>query len=721
MSVARFTRSGNIKVESGVKSVKVTLNISWNDRQDLFGIGLSSASMSYPSPASFSWSRTKSNTSGSATKSATLSGNTSGGAKEWSISYNKRDQDATGNSGPESPTTPGDKKSDTKIVFYDGYGTDNNATITLSTSNVEYYSAGETPPPTVPGGGGTDTVIDNTNGCPPGPWSEPVPPSCGSPPNALSSTDGLQISKTGESQITLNLKNYANKLVTLKITHQVDAAWTQGFDFSIPTCSDISPNTGGTPYAKSGYSNSNITGTNIFYVYNVDGGDYNYVFNHSSVPGPAPWRQLYTKQCDTSCDDEGNCTTVCYCVPAGIEYFSPWPYCPVGVAVSKNGGNKVQWQYEDGGGGNYDDQYVTVEVVSVRNAIGSEGSICTSALKNSVWISDPADTGANGNCIGDYKDHSDKIRFRIPSLQQSKTSLPTPLCYSEFRGTAGAAAPDEDLGSVSSEYSVLHLYNRDFLTTTSLVVGSGIIVSAENEDDTYVSPYDEADPASNANLGTTDRKHYLVQFTDGTTVDAGAGNIEVAIGQSVTAGGINQAPAFFKKEQVSANSLRVWFYLNYEQDQQQTDDVIHVFDDDTNTTDTELSELSFDGVTLTPQATDDPGNGTPGYETLDAINKKHYLVTFTDSTIVSSDASNIVFDINQNKTASGDTFRINMVKRERIDDKNMRVWFTAYDPGAAAGLETDNTFVRDFSVYRTRVENFSGNVFARSWYLSKNV
>lgn len=717
---ARFTGSGNIKVASGVKSVRITLNISWNDSQDQFGIGLSSASMNQEGK-SFNWSRSKSNTSGSASRSFTLFA-FADSSKEWSISYRKRDQDSTGNSGPESSTRPGAKNSDTRIVFYDGDGTDNNATITLSTSNVEFFTAGETPPPTTPGGG-TDTIIDNTNGCPPGPWSQPVPPSCGSAPNALSSADGLQISKTGNSQITLNLRNYVNKLVTLKITHQVGfgTVWTQGFNFNIPNCSDISPNTGGTPYSKSGYSNGNISGTNIFYVYNVDGGDYNYVFNHSSVPGPAPWRQLYTKQCDTSCDDAGNCTTVCYCVAAGIEYFSPWPYCPVGVAVSKNGGDRVQWQYEDGGGGNYDDQYVTVEVVSVRNVIGATGSICTSALKNSVWISDPADTGANGNCISEYKDHSDKIRFRIPSLQQSKTSLPTPLCYSEFRGIAGAASPGEDLGSVSSEYSVLHLYNRDFLITTSLVTGSGIIVSAEGENDTYVSPYNEADPSLNANLGTIDRKHYLIQFTDGTVVDAGAGNIEVAIGQDVTAGGINQAPVFFKKEQVSANSLRVWFYLNYEQNQQQTDDIFHVFDDTANITDETLSKLNFSDVTITPQATDDPGNGTVGYETLDAINKKHYLVTFTDSTIVDANASNIVFEINQNKTASGDTFRINMVKRERVDDKNMRVWFTAYDPGAAAGLETDNTFVRDFSVNRTRVENFSGNVFARSWYLSKNV
>lgn len=702
----RFTGSGNFKVDAGINYVKATINISWNDSSSVGGIALKSLSFSADNRP-VEWSRSNDNTSGSASRTFNISGNPTS-VTEVSVSYS-----AQGTSLNLS------KQSDKKITFKDGDGNDTNATITLSL--VEAVPFTETPTTTPNPPSTTNTVIDTTNGCPPGPWSEPVPPSCGSPPTALSSNDGLQITKTSSNQITLNLKNYVNKLVTLKITHQVSAAWTQGFSFNIPNCSDISPDTGGSPYAKLGYSNSNITGTNIFYAYNVDGGDYDYVFEHSSVPGPPPWRQLYTKQCDTSCDAEGNCTTVCYCVEAGIEYFSPWPYCPVGVAVSKNGGNKVQWQYEDGGGGNYDDQYVTVEVVSVRSVIGATGSVCNSALKNSVWLNDSADPSANGNCISDYKDHSQKVRFRIPSLRTSKLSFPTPLCYQEFRGIAGAIPPGEELGSVSSEYSVLHLFNRDFKTTTSLVSGAGITVDSLGESDSYVSPYNEVDPSINVNLGTTDRRHYLVTFTDGTIVDPGAANINISIGQSVTADGLNVAPVFFKKEQVSANSLRVWFYLNYEQNQQQTDDIIHVFDDNTNTTDGTLSKLSFPDIVVTPQATDDPGNGTAGYETLNAINKKHYLVTFNDSTIVNTDASNISFDINQNKTAAGDVFTINMVKRERIDDKNMRVWFTAYNPGAAAGLEIDNDFARDFSISRTRVENFSGNVFARSWYLSKPV
>lgn len=718
MSVVRFSSSGDLIVETGIQSVRVTFNISWNDAVNTNGLALKTFSLNADSGAE-SWERSDTNESGDASRTFRLSSSASSN-KTYNVAYKTYGSyDIFTLTQPLVNANP-IKQSDTRIIFRDDNGDDVNASITLSTSEVVRFEGA--PPP--PGPGGSETIIDNTGGCPPGPWSEPVPPSCGSPPNALSSNDGLQITKTGQNQITLNLKNYVNKLVTLKITHQTEAAWTQSFDFSIPNCSDVSWNGSGTPYARPGYANSNITGTNVFYAYNVDGGDYNYVFNHSSIPGPAPWRQLYTQSSSTSCDTENNCTTTYFCVEAGIETFSPWPYCPTGVAVSKNGGNRVQWQYEDGGGGNYEDQFVTVEVVSERNAIGATGSICTSALKNNVWLSDSVDLTANGNCISDYKDHSQKIRFRIPSLKSSKLTFPTPLCYKDFRGIAGAIPPGQQQGSISSQYSVLHLFNRDIKTTTSLVAGSGIVVTPQIENDSYVSPYNETNPATNANLGTLERRHYLVQFTDGTTVNTGAANINISIGQNVTADGINATSTtltFFKKTQAGPNSLRVWFYLNNQQNQQQTDDVIHVFNDSTNTTDTTLSKLTFPGATVVPQALTDPGNGTAGYETLNAINKKHYLITFTDSTIVNADASNIAFDINQNKTASGETYKINMVRRERVDNKSLRVWFTAYNNTAAAGLETDNTFVRDFSIKRTRPENFSGNVFARSWYLSKSV
>jgi len=701
----RFKSNGEIVVEAGYQYVKGKLDIWWNDNANDWGIALNSLSFS-DANGTVSWQRGGSE-SGSTDRSFKLLGDPNSNTI-YSVSYTSKDCPLRLN-----------KESDSKLSFYDDDGTDNNATVTLSTTEPKKFDSTTTPPTD---GGTPPPPPPVTVDCSPGPWSESVPPTCGSPPPGVSTPGGLQITAAG-SEITLNLKNYANKLVTLKVTHQVGegTAWTQGFSFNIPNCSDISPDPGGLPYSKQPYSNPNISGTNIIYIYNVDGGDYDYKFTCSSVPGPAPWRQLYTQKCDPSCDENGeNCSTYCYCVEAGIETFSPWPYCTVGVAISKNGGNKVQWQYEDGGGGDYNDQYITVEVVEVRNTVESTGPICSSVIRSNVWVPDTADSSADGKCISDYKDHSEKVRFRIPSLKASKLSITPPVCYSSFRGISGALRPEDDLGVVSPDYSVLHLMDENSRRTTSLVTDSDITVEVLKEDDTYISPYGESNPSSNTNLGTTDRKHYLVTFNDGTEIIGdNANNITISVGQGVTADGLNTPPVVFKQEKVAGtvNSLRVWFYINYEQNAQQTDDLVHIFDDETNTT-SSSSILSDEGVTIVPQAVNDPGNEVEGYSTLSATNKKHYLVTFSDSTIVNADASNISFEINQNLTASGDTYKISLVKRERIDDKNMRVWFTSYNSSKPAGLEIDNTFVRDFSVARTKKINFSGNAFTRSWYLS---
>lgn len=721
MSAVRFKNNGNITVAKGIKSVKVTLTIKWDFEGPFVGTVFADAPVSLRTLSltadnkSVSWDRftdAPDPKSGNYTFTFKLSSSADSG-NTYNVSYDA------------SPSSSSDSKLTFKKSTASGYGTDI-IIVKLSYETPEYYTSTASPTPEEPATGDTpqDNVYYNDVTCPtPVPWSSLLP-TCGSAPSGLNSTDGLQISKTGKDQITLNLKNYANKLVTLKITHQTSADWTQIFDFNIPTCSDISPNTGGTPYAKSGYSNGNISGTNIFYVYNVDGGDYDYVFNNSSIPGPRPTRTNYRKECTTttSTNETGgtDTTTTCVCISYTETYTGAWPHCPTGVAISKNGGDKVQWQYEDGGGGNYDDQYVTVEVVSVRNAISASGPICTSSLKNNVWITDGNDLSANGNCISDYKDHSDKIRFRIPSLRESRTSLPTPLCYSEFRGVAGAAAPGEDLGSASSEYSVLHTYDRDFLRTLSLVADSNLTVQAFNDDDTYVSTYNEPEPASDTNLGTLDRKYYTVTFNDGTEVSPDATNISIAVGQNVTAGGLNVTPTVFKKEQVNTNTLRVWFYINYQETISDTEDIIHVFDDTANT-DGELSELITPDVTVTSLEKTDPGVSDPAYETLNASNKKHYRIVFSDSdsTIVEADGSNIDIILNQNKTAAGVTASIGVSKKQKVDDKTLDVWFTAYYTDRPAGEELDNAFARDWSISREKVENFSGNVFPRSWYLDK--
>jgi hypothetical protein len=706
MGAARFKNNGDIKVEAGVKKVKVTLSIKWNDA-GTFGFALLKASMNQEGKE-FNWERSLSNESGSATRSVTLFANPDSG-KEWSITYIKATEYAPGGGRLEQQTTPSGTSGEKTIYFYDTDGNDKNAVIEISLSDIEYYTATETPTPP----GDTFEKVGPDSCSPPIPW-ESLLPICGSPPSGTSSSDGLQISKTGQNQITLNLKNYANKLVSLKITHQQDSAWAQSFNFNIPNCSDISPNTGGSEYSRPGYSNSNISGTNIFYVYNIDGGDYNYVFNHNSTPGPRPTRTNYNLVCSTSTstNEDGSTSTVttCVCEPYTETYTGQWPHCPTGVVVSKNGGDKVQWQYEDGGGGNYDDQYVTVEVIGVRNAINDSSVICTSSLKNNVWVPDPTQAGVFGNCIGNYKNHGSKIRFRIPSLKASKTSLPDPVCYSAFRGVAGAIPPSEDLGTLSSEYSILHLFDDDFNVTTSLISGTGISVTPENLSDNVKD-----------NLNTEDRRHYTIEFNDGTEVDEGAGNISVSVGQNITAGGVDVGSIIVSgKERVqgTTNQMKVWFYTSYQGDAEATDDIIHVFDDEegVNQTDTELSKLSWPDVNVQPQSVNDDGSGT-----VNDINKKHYLITFNDGTIVGDNGDNIFIVINQRKTASGVSGPISVSKKEKVSSNSLRIWFTVYDVSKPPGEETNNTFVRDWSIQRTRPVDYSGNIFVRNWYLSKNV
>lgn len=720
----RFNGNGDIIVDQNVQSVTIKLDIEWNDSKTIGG-GQALVSLSFTADnKSVSW--TKSNyeelsggESGSVDRTSINLSSTQSAARTYSVNYKRYIGSLLGGYNLEN-TNPsgswGDKVSDRKVVFYDNDGNDTNASVTLTvTAGPTYYSGG--------GGGTTPPEPPTTTDCPdPTPW-ESLLPTCGSPPSGLSSADGLQITKTGESQITLNLKNYVNKLVSLKITHQVGGQWTQGFSFNIPTCSDIDPNTGGSPYAKAGYSNSGISGTNTWYVYNIDGGDYNYVFNHSSVPGPPPTRTNYNLVCNVECSTSGDppeesCVTVCNCIPYTETYPGAWPHCPVGVAISKNGGTIVQWQYEDGGGGNYNDQYVTVEVIGVRDAIATTGPICGSALKNSVWVPDNGDQAANGNCVSDYRDHSDKVRFRIPQLSQSKLSLPDPVCYSAFRGVAGANPPTNFNGNTSGEYSVLHVFNSASNTTTSIVSGNGITVVPQSESDTYNSPFGEANPSANTNLGISARRHYSLTFTDGTIVAADAGNVSIFKGQDLTADGINASISVFKKQQTGPNSLDVWFYTSDQDSEVFTDDLIHVFDDVTNTTNTSTSDLSSSSITVTPQALTDPGNQTSGFDILNTINKKHYLITFTDSTVINADMSNITILINQNKTANGDSYPITIASKVRVDDKNMKVWFTSYNNTNPVGKEYDNTFARDFSIRRSRNRNYSGNVFVRNWYLS---
>lgn len=427
---------GHVLVDNNVVSGDVTISVTWNDDpteyDDALGTieiqGLNGSIYTIPTPGR--------NGSGSATFQ--VKGVDHGGRGEFVVLWRLVDGDDS-----KAVAT-----SDTKIIFYDAKGTDENGVATLSTANVQLQGGAvveETGPSQCP------AVI---------PWAQLLP-KCPSPPALQSVSSGLQITKTGNSQITLNLKNYEGQLVTLKITHQKQSNWKNGFSFSIPQASDIAPDTGGLAYNKSGFSNNDISSTTQWYVYNVDGGNYNYVFNHTSTAGNPPTRTNYTRtsststQNVTSIDSNGNTvvtptTVVTYtCVPRQETYSGPWPHCSVGVAISKNGGSEVRWVYSDGSGGSsYGDQIITIQVVAVRNVVPIVGQICAQTLKDSLWIKDLGEgkTENVGNCIDDYRSHSSAFlekRFRNPILRSSMTTMTSPVCFGNLRGFAGAKTPSE--------------------------------------------------------------------------------------------------------------------------------------------------------------------------------------------------------------------------------------------------------------------------------------
>jgi hypothetical protein len=725
MSV-RFNSSGGIVVSKGIKSITVKVEFVWNDVFYIGGISLKQAQLSQEGK-SFTWSRGTFDDQGKKTKTVTLFSDT-GSDKTWSISYFKANQ---GEIDTLVGTSPAGKDNDNQIYFYDANGTDKNTRVKLSADSPEYYSAAPPPPPPVtepptppdeppPPPPENRTVVNQATCNEPTPWSNLLP-TCANSPRGTSSTEGLQIRVSG-TNVTLNLRNYENKLVDLKITHEVTGSWTQGFSFSIPNCSDISPNTGGTPYNKSSYLTTSIRGTNTFYAYNLDGGDYNYTFGHSSTPGSRPTRTNYTiSRSESSFTNEtgGTTTVVTYRCNYYTETWSGrWPYCDIEVASIRNGGNKVQWAYEDGSGSSFGKQFVTVEVIGVRNAVPFTGPVCFSTLRSNAWIADTSNPGANGYCLGHYKDHSDKVRFRVPSLSQSKLDFPEPLCVDFLRGVAGADSPGEDLGEVSSEYAVIHVFDEDFNETTTLITNQTITVTPVNEDDdTYTDPGNQNDPL----LNTLDRRYYLVRFNDfgqNKSVLPGASNINISIGQNLTAGGISSDIVVSKKENDPNDQtlMRVWFYTSKVESVPYTDDVTHsLIGVDTPPTDI------LDSPTVLVQAlgADDLGIDG-GYPDLNLPEKKHYRVTFKDETIIEggneTQDTNIQIIINANKTAEGDVIPISVSKLEAVgsEGKVFDLWFEGY----RSGIGLDNVYVSDWSISRSKEVNFTGNTYVRNWSMA---
>jgi len=615
------------------------------------------------------------------------------------------------------------KDSDDRLSFRDNDGDDTNATIKLNSSNVTRKTTTDNPPPVDPEVPGdpplpppppppppecvpVPPVQPPVPVCPtPIPWSTYVP-TCAGAPALSNSAGGLQITKASNNQVVLNLKNYANKLVTLKITHQTSGSWVKGFAFSVPNCSDMVPDFGGVPYNKAGYSNPGITGTNTFYLYNVDGGDYNYLFTSTSVPGPRPVRTNYnlTSSTSTQQDNCGNSYSITdyACVPFQETYTGQWPACTPTVAISKNGGDEVRWVYEDGsgnkaGGQPYAHQVVTVKVEGVRNAVPAIGSVCFSNLKNSVWVPDPANILANGNCVSDYSDYSSKIRFRVPAIRSSLLSIQDPACLTKFRQVAGAVPPSEISSINSGIYSVFHLFDDLTRTTTALVSTNGVLVQ----------PQGESDFENFTNIDTDSRNHYLVTFTDNTIVNSTVSNIDVTVGQQITAGGVGAGITVSRKQFVSASSFKVWFFKDFENINGLTTRVDHEFDDDLNTTTSLVVESPLVDVQVI--AEDDDNSTEFNSET-----RKHYRITFRDETIVEANGSNIEVFHELSRTASGEVSRLSLSKKVRVDDKVLDVWFSKPDP-----VQFLNEYPAQWAIFRSLVRDTSTNTFVQTWSMSK--
>ena len=137
---------------------------------------------------------------------------------------------------------------------------------------------------------------------------------------------------------------------------------------------------------------------------------------------------------------------VCEEVPFTETFSGTWPFCDREIFITKNGGNSVTWCFEDGGGINFCDQRITVTLEATRDVVPNTGNACLTAIQNNVWIADSAVPAADGACISQYRDHSTAFtqsRFRIPGEKTSKVAFPGTLCFSDFRGVAGAKTPEE--------------------------------------------------------------------------------------------------------------------------------------------------------------------------------------------------------------------------------------------------------------------------------------
>lgn len=111
--------------------------------------------------------------------------------------------------------------------------------------------------------------------------------------------------------------------------------------------------------------------------------------------------------------------------------------------------------------------------------------------------------------------------------------------------------------------------------------------------------------------------------------------------------------------------------------------VSHDFNDDTNT-DISFSYTNNARVTVEPQVRNDPGGGG------NTTSRKHYLVTFLDGTIVSSDVSNITIGSVSSVSASGLETTMALSSKQFVSSNSFRVWF--------ADSQGENGFVKNFEI-----------------------
>lgn len=275
-------------------------------------------------------------------------------------------------------------------------------------------------------------------------------------------------------------RSLANKLITIRVDWNRQAAWAQNFSIS-GSCSD-SKNGGSTSSSGSSYSTSinyptgaGANGSREFALYNIDGSS-TIQFACSSTPNAAPTRTRYLGETVTVTESGPSGdppviirTVTKTCIPPGgiFESYTPWPPCPEEVFITKSGGKTASAVYSDGAPDGANDQFITITLLAIResvldiptNAIGMQEE-----LVRNVWVADsnPGDAtadnlgGVDGRSLADYHEHPDKTRFRNPTTRTSATSLSTSgTGISELKGHSGAKLPGNIDSAVTAAGSSL--------------------------------------------------------------------------------------------------------------------------------------------------------------------------------------------------------------------------------------------------------------------------